>query len=48
MALDALPGVTRAKWNYKEDAVTVTHDPALADLDALVAAVQSTGFNVAR
>ena len=43
-ALLALPGVTAAEVKFASGRIEVEHDPALADVDALVKALPRTGY----
>lgn len=43
-ALRAVPGVTQAQVDLMFHKATVTHDPARASVDALIAAVESSGY----
>lgn len=43
-ALLALPGVEKAEVKFASGRIEVEHDPALADVDALVKAIAKTGY----
>ncbi len=45
--LKATPGVTDAQVTLQPGAATVTYDPAKVGVDALKAAVEGAGFDVA-
>lgn len=43
-ALKALPGVEQAEVHFNTGRIQVTHDPQLAPVEALVQAVEGTGY----
>ncbi|MDF2096660.1 heavy-metal-associated domain-containing protein [Aquibaculum arenosum] len=43
-ALKALPGVEQAEVHFNTGRIQVTHDPARAPVEALVQAVEGTGY----
>ncbi|CAM5277156.1 MAG: heavy metal-associated domain-containing protein [Xanthobacteraceae bacterium] len=43
-ALNALPGVEKAKVRFNSGKIEVEHDPAQSSVDALVEAIRGTGY----
>ena len=43
-ALSALPGVEKAEVRFNTGKIEVKHDPGVASVEALVAAVRGTGY----